>query len=174
MELISKKLKEMDDINQNLLEEKGIFKSNRLFKCILGLNELESNVLAYLLNNSDVGTNELSEKLHMDRSSIQRVLQNLDDLNIIKRKSMSLKDYSEAKKLKGTKKRGYLYVYNARKITYIKKELKNLLNEWYESMKIYIDNLESLFECFETDGELCSELRGEKLAKIFRKHNDCI
>ncbi|MFX0072042.1 MAG: helix-turn-helix domain-containing protein [Candidatus Hermodarchaeota archaeon] len=155
MEIISKQLKEIEDINESILEEKGIFKSKRLFKCILGLNELESNVLSYLLKNENVSTLELTKIFPKDRSSIQRVLQNLIELNLIERHSMSLKNYTETKELRSKKLRGYLYVYSARNIDSIKEQFKMLLDKWYESMIDYIENLDSLFDCFESNGELC-------------------
>jgi predicted transcriptional regulator len=159
MESISDQLKEMEDIeqgiNEEVLEKQEIFKSRRLFKCILGLNQLETNIFAYLLKNDNVGTAELTNKLEMDRSSIQRALQSLNEINLITRTSMSLKKYSEKKKLTKGKKRGYLYVYNAKDIDFIKKQLHDLLDKWYESMKDYIDDADSLFDCYMINGELC-------------------
>ena len=61
----------------------------------MGLNDLESNVLSYLIKHAHTGTSELFEFFKMDRSSIQRVLQNLTEVNLIKRESMSLKAYEE-------------------------------------------------------------------------------
>ena len=46
----------MESISEQLkviLEEKKIFKSGNLFRCILGLNEIESNVFTYLLKNDN-------------------------------------------------------------------------------------------------------------------------
>ena len=63
MESISTQLKSM-------LEEKKIFKSGNLFKCILGLNELESNVFSYLLKNKHVTTTELADVLEKDIRTI--------------------------------------------------------------------------------------------------------
>jgi predicted transcriptional regulator len=104
-----------------------------------------------------VGTSELTDFFDMDRSSIQRALQALYDMNLISRESMSLKKYSNLKNLKHLKKRGYLYVYNANDIKEIKKRMKFLLKKWYESMDRYIDSIDSLFDCYEENGELCSE-----------------
>ncbi len=148
MESITEQLKGM-------LEEKKIFKSGNLFKCILGLNEIETNVFSYLLKNDNASTMELAKALEKDRSSIQRALQNLYDLNVIDRKSMSLKDYVQQKGTDETNKRGYLYVYGAKDLKTIKKEFRDLLNRWYRKMTDYIDNIDSLFDCYQKDGELC-------------------
>jgi len=91
----------------------------------------------------------------MDRSSIQRALQTLINMNLIKRKSMSLKQYSNLKNLDTTTKRGYLYAYNAMDIKTIKKRMLSLLDTWYESMAKYIHDLDSLFDCYEEEGRLC-------------------
>jgi len=146
MEVIDKHLKEFELID-GLLEKKEIFSSERLFKCILGLNRTESKVLGYMLKNKDVKTSEIANALKMDRSSIQRAVQDLSALKLIERKSMSMKDFTKAKGLKNGKKQGYLYVYNAKNIESIKIQFKKLLDKWYNSMLKYIENLENLCEC---------------------------
>ena len=146
MEVIEKQLKEFELIDK-LLDKKEIFSSERLFKCILGLNRTESKVLGYILNNKDVRTSEIADVLKMDRSSIQRAIQNLSELELIDRKSMSMKDYTHVKGLKNAKKQGYLYVYNAKNMDSIKIQFKKLLEKWYNSMLNYIENLENLCEC---------------------------
>ncbi|MCK4779027.1 MAG: MarR family transcriptional regulator, partial [Candidatus Lokiarchaeota archaeon] len=146
MEVIEKQLKEFELID-GLLEKKEIFSSERLFKCILGLNKTESKVLGYMLKNKDVRTSEIANALKMDRSSIQRAVQDLAELKLIDRKSMSMKDYINAKGLKDAKKQGYLYVYNAKNMESIKIQFKKLLDKWYNSMLKYIENLENLCEC---------------------------
>lgn len=147
MESISTQLKDM-------LEEKKIFKSGNLFRCILGLNELESNVFSYLLKNKNVTTIELADILEKDRSSIQRCLQNLIEMKMIKRESMSLKDFTNSKG-EIESRRGYLYVYTAEELEYIKQKFKDLLEQWYQSMLNYIETLDKLFDCYEQDGEIC-------------------
>ena len=146
MEVIEKQLREFEHIDK-LLDKKEIFSSERLFKCILGLNRTESKVLGYLLNNRDVRTSEIADLLKMDRSSIQRAIQNLTELEIVERKSMSMKDFTHVKGLKDAKKQGYLYVYNAKNMDSIKIQFKKLLDKWYNSMLNYIENLENLCEC---------------------------
>jgi predicted transcriptional regulator len=148
-------MESITDQLKGMLEEKKIFKSGNLFRCILGLNEIETNVFSYLLKNDNASTMELAGELDKDRSSIQRALQNLNDLNVIERKSMSLKDYVQEKGIEETNKRGYLYVYGAKDLQVIKREFRELLKRWYRKMTDYIDNLDSLFDCYQDDGELC-------------------
>ncbi|MFW9946924.1 MAG: helix-turn-helix domain-containing protein [Candidatus Odinarchaeota archaeon] len=148
----------MESISEQLkviLEEKKIFKSGNLFRCILGLNEIESNVFTYLLKNENVSTMELTEILGKDRSSIQRALQDLLDLKVIKRYSLSLKEYCELKGIEDNNKRGYLYVYKAKDLNKVKVQFRDLLDKWYSSMINYIENLDSLFDCYAKDGEIC-------------------
>jgi predicted transcriptional regulator len=155
VEIITKQLKEFEGINEYFLNEKGVFNSIKLFKCILGLNDLESKVFSYLVRNGKASTKELTVYFKMDRSSIQRALQNLIELNLVIRESISLKKYVEMKGNKELNRRGYLYVYSAREVSHIKIQFKKLLKRWYNSMINYIDNLESLFECFDLNSELC-------------------
>jgi predicted transcriptional regulator len=148
LESISEQLKEM-------LQDRKVFKSVNLFKCILGLNELESNVFSYLLQEEKTTTNEISNVLGKDRSSIQRALQNLIEVKMVDRESMSLKDFTDLEGKDDINKRGYLYVYKAKDIKVIKRQFLKLLEEWYNSMINYVQSLDSLFDCYKTDGEIC-------------------
>ena len=148
MESISDQLKEM-------AEEKKVFKSESLLKCILGLNEIESKIFAYLLKNANVSTMELTDLFEKDRSAIQRALQNLGELNLVERNAMSLKDFTEKTGEDDSNKRGYLYVYSAKDLETVKTEFRALLDKWYNSMIQYIESLDQLFDCYESDGELC-------------------
>jgi len=146
MESIEKQLKEFEIID-DILENREIFSSQRLFKCILGLNKTESQVFGYMLRNNNVSTSEIAKTLKMDRSSIQRAVQNLSELKLINRKALSMKEYSKVKNKANLKKQGYIYVYNAKDINSIKIQFKELLDKWYSSMVKYIENLENLCEC---------------------------
>ena len=148
MESISEQLKDM-------VEEKKVFKSGKLFKCILGLNVIESNVFSYLLKHDNVTTMDLTGVFKKDRSSIQRALQVLHDLDIIEKRSMSLKDYNETSDQEVKNIRGYLYVYGAKNLEIIRSQLHDLLDRWHKSMVNYIENLDSIFDCYEKDGETC-------------------
>ena len=156
MEIIGKQLKEFKEIGiDDVINKNEIFSSSRLFKCILGLNQTESKVFGYIMKNKDVSTAELSKKLEMDRSSIQRALQTISNIKLIQRTSMSMKDYLEGKGLSNENKKGYVYVYNSKKMDSIKKEFKSLLDKWYNSMLGYIENLDTLYECCGLKFEPC-------------------
>lgn len=146
MEVIERQLKEFEKID-DLLDNEEIFSSERLFKCILGLNRTESKVFGYILKNENASTSEIASKLKMERSSIQRALQSLSKLLLINRESLSMKDYGTLEKKADSKKQGYLYVYNSKDLDSIKAQFKKLLDKWYNSMVNYIDNLENLCEC---------------------------
>jgi predicted transcriptional regulator len=148
-------LESISDQLKTMLEDKNIYRSDNLFKCILGLNELESTVFSYLLKNKRVSTAELKEVLNKDRSLIQRALQNLIELKIIKRQSMSRKEFFEFKGSKNINKRGYLYVYSAKDLQFVKKQFRELLDKWYNSMINYIGNLDSTFDCYKKERRLC-------------------
>ena len=68
---------------------------------------------------------------------------------------IQLKAYEEMKGFTHSNKRGYLYVYSAKDINFVKKEFRKLLDKWYASMIKYIENLDSIFDCYETEGKLC-------------------
>ena len=138
-----------------MVEEKKVFKSGKLFKCILGLNVIESNVFSYLLKHDNVTTMKLTGVFNKDRSSIQRALMQLDALDIIEKRSMSLKEFNEKFGEGETNKRGYLYVYGAKDLETVKVQLRDLLDRWHKSMVNYIENLDSIFDCYEKDGETC-------------------
>jgi len=148
-------LESISDQLKGMLEDKKIFKSGKLFKCILGLNFIESVVFSYLLKHDNVSTMELTKIFKKDRSSIQRALQTLIEVNVIERKSMSLKEFSEKKDIEEKTKRGYLYVYGAKDLEMIKEQTRDLLDRWYASMLNYIKNIDSVFDCYESQGELC-------------------
>ncbi|MBY9013390.1 MAG: hypothetical protein KGD70_13530, partial [Candidatus Lokiarchaeota archaeon] len=142
---------------KDMVEENNVFKSGKLLKCILGLNVIESNVFSYILKNDDVTvtTMKLTEVFEKDRSSIQRALIKLNDLGVIEKNSISLKEFSGKDGEGETNKRGYLYVYGAKNLDMIKQQLRDLLESWYKSMSDYIDEIDSIFDCYEKNGELC-------------------
>jgi len=148
LESITKQLEDM-------VEEKKVFKSGKLFKCILGLNVIEANVFSYLLKHDNVTTMKLTSVFKKDRSSIQRALMQLSALDIIEKRSMSLKEFNEKLGEGETNKRGYLYVYGAKDLETVRVQLRDLLDRWYKSMVSYIENLDSIFDCYEKDGETC-------------------
>jgi len=140
-----------------MVEENNVFKSEKLLKCILGLNVIESNVFSYILKNDDVTvtTMKLTEVFEKDRSSIQRALIKLNNLGVIEKNSISLKEFSGKDGEGETNKRGYLYVYGAKNLDMIKQQLRDLLESWYKSMSDYIDEIDSIFDCYEKNRELC-------------------
>jgi predicted transcriptional regulator len=135
-------------------EEKKGFKSGNLFKCILGLNEIELKVFFYLLKKNNVITMELTQLFEKDRSSIQRALQHLGELDLIERKAMSFKNYKEKLGEEDISKRGYLYVYSAKDLNAVKEELKDLLDKWYNAMIQYLEKLENLSDFYDLEGNL--------------------
>lgn len=147
MESISEQLEDMN-------EETELFKSKKLFSCILGLNGIESNVFSYLLKHKNVSTEDLRGTFNKDRSSIQRALIKLNKkLQLIERNSLSIKDYNQQKGIskEDSRDRGYLYVYGAKELEMIKSHLHNLLDNWYQKMQQYIDNLDETLDCIQED-----------------------
>jgi predicted transcriptional regulator len=146
VESIAKQLPDMED-------ESELFKSQKLFGCILGLNGIESNVFSYLLKHKNVSTADLESTFSKDRSSIQRaLLKLLKELHIIERNSLSLKEYNVQKGiLTDDPPRGYLYVYSAKELEMIKTHLHRLLDNWYKKMQQYIDSLDETLDCIQKE-----------------------
>lgn len=145
----------MESICKIMEQNEDLFTSSDLFRCMLGLNDLESKVLSYLLKNDHVTTLELANLFEKDRSSVQRALQSLSEMKVIVRESMALKDYKDLKGKDANGIRGYVYVYSARDLKQIKSQFRELVDKFYERMLDYIESLDSLFDCYEEKGKLC-------------------
>ena len=125
--------------NLNQLLKRGNFSNKDLFKCTLGLNQVEIEVLQYLIENHASETLEIAQNLKKDRSTIQRALQNLINLELILREPISIKELNKKWK-KNNRKSGYLYLYDTIDKKQIKKRFSTLLEEWYSQMKRFIQN----------------------------------
>jgi len=125
--------------NLNQLLKRGNFSNKDLFKCTLGLNQVEIEVLYYLIENHASETLEIAQNLKKDRSTIQRALQNLINLKLILREPISIKELNKKSK-KNNRKSGYLYLYDTIDKKQIKKRFNTLLEEWYSQMKRFIQN----------------------------------
>ena len=128
----------MENLNQLL--KNGNFSNKDLFKCTLGLNQVEIDILYYLIENPASETLEIAQALNKDRSTIQRALQKLENFNLIKKEKISIKELNKRSK-KYNRKSGYLYLYYVIEKNEIKEKLNSLLEEWYSQMKQFIQNL---------------------------------
>jgi predicted transcriptional regulator len=69
-----------------------------------------------------------------ERTKVNRALQRLTDIELCSRE----------KQPSGS--RGYQYSYSPKSLSVLQDELKDLINEWYDSINLRIDSLQSEFE----------------------------
>ncbi|MHA1802937.1 MAG: helix-turn-helix domain-containing protein [Promethearchaeota archaeon] len=150
MEIINKQLARLNGLKAGNNDDKSsssikCSQEHELFKCILGLNPLETEIFCYILRHDHVSTLELERQLGKDRSTIQKTLKTLLSLDLIKRTRISLKKFNTIKKMQHAGgKRGYLYVYDIMDLPIIKNRLRDLLDEFYQTMLNHVNRLEEL------------------------------
>jgi predicted transcriptional regulator len=103
----------------------------QIIKCSLGLTNADYKVFCFFLNtkHKELTSEELSKKLKLDISTIQRSLKKLYELNIINREKESIH------------KRGFIFLYKKRSKKAIKKIIKNNLHNWTKIVEKKINKL---------------------------------
>lgn len=96
---------------------------NDVMRCVFKIKDYEIEVFFYLLDHPGSTIAEISEYFNKDRSSIQRSLKTLNDKGMINRKFRVL----------GAG--GFKYVYTARPLDDIKKEMDHELHIWHKIMR---------------------------------------
>lgn len=94
-----------------------------LIKCSFGLNKTEFNVLQFLLTqNSENSLMDLSKKMDLDRTTVQKAVKGLLAKELIKRFQINLNGG------------GYLFVYKPKDKREIKEKMKLTLNSWVKNV----------------------------------------
>ncbi|MFA5952965.1 MAG: helix-turn-helix domain-containing protein [Candidatus Pacearchaeota archaeon] len=101
------------------------FDVSDIVKCSLNLTKSDFNVLKFLLkNNSEkLNTEELSKKLNLDKSTIQRTVKRLYEKNLISRSQIN------------SSIGGYSYVYKIKNKSEINSIILKILDDWHETVK---------------------------------------
>jgi predicted transcriptional regulator len=100
------------------------FDLDEVVKCILMLSKSEFRILKFLAEHDGKFTTEnLSKKLNLDKSSIQRSIKKLHEKNLVVR--------SQANQSVG----GYLFLYRIKDKNLIKKMVTDMLGGWVETFK---------------------------------------
>lgn len=94
---------------------------------ILGLRELQSEVY-WLLTEKDMEVPEISKSVKRDRSTVQRVVQDLISLGLVTRKPKSMK-------------KGRKYVYKSISTQKLKQKLNHELDAYYKKVKKEIQQI---------------------------------
>ena len=103
---------------------------DNVIQCIYELNKLDIKVYKTLQQTGEIRADELAKKLKKDRSNVYRSLQKLTCCRLC------------IKEQKNIKVGGYYHIYRPSKITNIKKELEEQINNWHKKMKSTLEELE--------------------------------
>lgn len=97
--------------------------------CSLDLKKSEYKIFEALLKSKENLTiQQLSDKLKLDRTTIQKILKTLSGKNLIHRLQQNLDNG------------GYIYNYNIKEKLSVKKHIKDALKQWYDASVKQIDN----------------------------------
>ncbi|MCR4327113.1 MAG: MarR family transcriptional regulator [Nanoarchaeota archaeon] len=100
------------------------FNLDEIIKCVLGLTKSEFKLLKFLSQNSGkFTTEELSKKLKLDKSTIQRSIKNLHEKNLVVR--------SQINQSVG----GYLFLYSIKDREIVKKVVSDTVDNWISTLK---------------------------------------
>lgn len=97
--------------------------------CSLSLKKSEYKIFEVLLRSKENLTiQQLSNKLKLDRTTIQKILKSLTEKGLIHRLQQNLENG------------GYVYNYSIKDKPAVKKHIKGSLKQWYENSIKQIDN----------------------------------
>ncbi|MGV8150981.1 MAG: helix-turn-helix domain-containing protein [Candidatus Woesearchaeota archaeon] len=97
--------------------------------CSLSLKKSEYKIFELLLRTkTDISIQQISEKLELDRTTIQKILKTLSEKGLIHRLQQNLENG------------GYIYNYTIKDKLRVKKHIKESLKNWYEHSIKQIDN----------------------------------
>lgn len=110
--------------------ECGKIDIEELLACSLNLKKSEYKVFKILFReDSPLTAAELSTKLNLDRTTVQKVLSKFLENNLVQRYQENLNNG------------GYLFRYTAKDKQGIKKHIRQILNKWYNKGNEMIDKL---------------------------------
>ncbi len=114
--------------------------STDILRCLYGLNDLEIDVFSYLLRESgEVSVKTLADAVRKNRSTVQRALSHLQEIDLVARKQDKPESPNES--LKG----GYLYKYALMDPMVIELNFKTRLNQWTERANNLIEQVRKKF-----------------------------
>lgn len=94
---------------------------SELIRCSLDMSKAEYKIFVYMLGNKNTFTvKELSKKLGLDRTSIQKSLKGLMERRILERRQKNLS------------KGGYVYVYRIKDKEEIKYKVLETMRRWFK------------------------------------------
>ncbi|HIQ38791.1 MAG TPA: hypothetical protein EYH53_02155 [Methanothermococcus okinawensis] len=117
---------------------KPLFKSStstltleNIMCCIFNIKPLDVAVYFILLKNGPSKVSRVAELLNRDRSTIQRSVQNLINVGLVRRKQVNLR------------KGGYFYRYEAIPFNEVRCKLLRTMEEWCDQVRRWIDDIDN-------------------------------
>jgi len=98
-----------------------------IIACSLGLKKSEYKIFEALLYSDRVALKDLSKKLNLDRTTLQKVLKRFVDNDLVERYQENLDNG------------GYIFVYKIKDKDILKKRIHVALEKWYATAKNAID-----------------------------------
>jgi len=118
--------------------------STDILRCLYGLNDLEIDVFSRLLQESGkVSVKVLADAVGKNRSTVQRALSHLQEIELVARQQ----DTPES--AKETLKGGYCYKYALMDPKVIEINLETRLNQWTERANVLIERVRGKFAGFQ-------------------------
>lgn len=106
--------------------------SKDLIRCTFDLSKTELKIFLYLLKiKKSIPSVNIADEIKLDRTTIQKSLKKLLEKQIVDRRQNNLDNG------------GYVFLYSVKKKEELKKQMKEIINEWKESSE---KQLETLFE----------------------------
>ncbi|MGV8171812.1 MAG: helix-turn-helix domain-containing protein [Candidatus Woesearchaeota archaeon] len=98
-----------------------------IIACSLGLKKSEYKVFEALLRNDHVTLKDLSRQLNLDRTTLQKVLKNFVNNDLVARYQENLDSG------------GYVFVYKIKDKSVLKKRIHAAIDKWHATAKQAID-----------------------------------
>jgi len=98
-----------------------------IIACSLGLKKSEYKIFEEMLQSDHVTLKDLSKKLSLDRTTLQKVLKRFSDNELVERFQENLDNG------------GYVFVYKIKDKTVLKKRINIAIDKWHMTAKMAID-----------------------------------
>jgi predicted transcriptional regulator len=95
--------------------------------CSLGLKKSEYKVFELLLHSDNVTLKDLSKKLHLDRTTLQKVLKHFVQNELVERYQENLDNG------------GYIFIYKIKDKAVLKKRINVAIDKWHDTAKAAIE-----------------------------------
>ncbi|MFH1590192.1 MAG: helix-turn-helix domain-containing protein [archaeon] len=102
---------------------------SELIRCSFNLNKTDYTVFDFFIkNNKEFSVSEVSKKLKLERSSVQKAIKNLVERNLVQRWQINL--------MKG----GYSFLYSIKDKEKVKEDIITIIDSWHKKVKEAINN----------------------------------